>query len=416
MSSKRTTLTDLLIQKIRAPASGQIEIFDARSPGLSLRCGSSGTKVFYLAYRIKPDRKRRRGKLGVYPVMKLAEARDARIDKLAQVSKGVDPFAMREIAETDSFPFDVCAERFITEHIERKSKRPNDATRIIRKEFVDVWGSLDVRDITKSDVRDVLNAIVERGAAVSANRALARVRKLFNWLVDVDVLDRSPCYRLPTPVAEISRDRVLSDAEIAAIWNATASCGYPYEPFVKLLVLLGQRRSEVAAIRWADVDLSAALWTMPNRSTKNRETHLLPLSTLAVEIIGTCPYVSGSAFLFPSARDRNRHMSGFAVMKTKLDNLSGVKDWVLNDCRRSMATHMPALGIDETVIERIQNHKLAAGARASQVQKVYNRYKYAPQMRDALEKWATHLQSQILNASTTARTEPTKELVTENVR
>jgi integrase len=119
-------------------------------------------------------------------------------------------------------------------------------------------------------VRDILNAIVDRGASVAANRALARVRKLFNWLGDIDVLERSPCYWLPAPVAETSRDRVLSDAEIAAIWKGADACGYPYAPFVKLLVLLGQRRSEVAAMRWLQLDLASGLWTMPNRSTKNK--------------------------------------------------------------------------------------------------------------------------------------------------
>ena len=140
---------------------------------------------------------------------------------------------------------------------------------------------------------------------------------------------------------------------------------------------------------------------MPNRSTKNKETHLLPLPRLAIEIIKSCPVISGSPFVFPSAHDRDNYLTGFTVMKQRLDRLSDVKDWVLNDCRRSMATHMPALGIDETIIERIQNHKLAAGTRVSQVQRVYNRYKYVPQMLIGLEKWAAHLQSQILTIPAT---------------
>jgi len=407
MSSKRVAFTDLLIQKLKAPASGQTELFDARAPGLSVRCGASGTKAFYLTYRMKGDRKRRRGKLGVYPVMKLVEARDARIERLAQVSKGIDPFLFEQVTDQpEHLPFNAAAERFIAEHVERKSKRPSDASRIIRKEFVTVWRTRDVREITKSDVREILNAIVERGAGVSANRALARVRKLFNWLIDVDVLERSPCYRLPTPVAETSRDRVLSDTELAGIWHAADACGYPYAPYTKLIVLLGQRRSEVAAMRWPHLDLNSGLWTMPNRSTKNRETHVLPLPTLAVDIIASCPRISSSPFVFPSAHDSDRYMTGFTVMKTKLDKLTGVKDWVLNDCRRSMATHMPALGIDETIIERIQNHRLAAGARVSQVQRIYNRYKYVPQMLDALEKWSAHLQGQILRAPTTHEAKP----------
>jgi hypothetical protein len=149
MSNKHVALTDLLIQKLKAPATGQIELFDARAPGLSIRCGTSGTKTFYLTYRMKRDRKRRRGKLGVYPMMRLTEARDTRIEKLALVAKGADPFAVEQVATgRDSLPFDVLAERFISEHVERESKRPNDASRIIRKEFIPVWGARDVRTIT----------------------------------------------------------------------------------------------------------------------------------------------------------------------------------------------------------------------------------------------------------------------------
>jgi integrase len=409
---RRVPLTDLLIRKLKPPASRQIEIFDAKAPGLSVRIGASGAKTFFLLYRIKGERKKRRGKLGRYELMSLKAARNVRLEKLALAATGIDPFADTRQATVDPSVcgFAACVDRFICNYVEPNSKAPTNAIRILRKEFVSAWGSRDVRTITKADVLTLLHGILKRPAPVAANRALARVRKLFNWLVGQDVhslIEISPCIGIKRFYKESSRERVLGDEELAALWNAAESLGYPYGPLFKLLVILGQRRSEVAGMRWDEIEKleveGHAQWKIPSRSTKNGEPHLIPLPELAVKILKDCPRISGSPYVFPSAHHKGKHLTGYSVWKTEIDHIAGVSGWCPHDLRRTQASIAPALEISEVLIEQIHNHKLPK-TQVSASGVVYMRYRYIPEMRAALNKYAAHVEKLAETAAKTATT------------
>jgi integrase len=396
----RTPLTDLAIRKLATPASGQRELFDGNAPGLSVRVGASGAKTFYLSYRVKGERKKRRGKLGRYETMSLKDAREARLLKLAEAAKGVDPFGDLRKGKIDLAVsgFDACVDRFVRHYVMPNSKSPENSTRILRNEFVAVWGNRDVRKITKADVLRVLYAIRDRGAPIAANRALARVRKLFNWLIDQDahvLIDQNPCSGLKPLVKERSRERVLSDHELGQLWLAAASLGYPYGPFFQLLTLSGQRRTEIASMRWQDIDGldgdGCALWRIPGRRTKNGEPHTLPLPRLAVQILKACPRVGGSPFVFPSAHGSGQYLSGFSVWKNRISLAAGFADWCPHDLRRTQASIAPRLGISEVLIEQIHNHRLPRN-QVSASAKIYNRYQYLVEMRAALERYAFHVE------------------------
>lgn len=392
-------LTDLSIQKLKAPLTGQAEVFDAKAPGLSLRIGSSGAKTFCLSYRLKGERKRRRGKLGRYPEISLSAARAERIEKLAQVNRGIDPFAASGPSHIDIAicGFDACVERFITQYVLPNSKTPDNPIRILRNEFVAAWGARDVRGITKADVLRVLHGIRERGAPVAANRALARIRKLFNWLAQQDehaLIEHSPCAGLKRLAKEQSRERVMNGEELAALWRAAETLAYPYGSYFKLLALLGQRRTEIASMRWAEIDIGedgGGLWRIPSRTTKNGEPHVLPLPRAAVDLLRGCPHIDDSPFVFPSAHDAGKHLSGFSKWKDKLDLMAGVADWTPHDLRRTQASVAPSLGISEVLMEQIHNHKLPK-SQVSVSGKTYNRYRYVTEMREALEKYASYLE------------------------
>ena len=169
------------------------------------------------------------------------------------------------------------------------------------------------------------------------------------------------------------RERVLSNDELGRLWAVAEALDYPYGPLFKLLALLGQRRSEVAGMRWNDVDLSEAIWKMPARSTKNNQPHVLPLSRLAVQILKACPRIKGSPFVFPSGHDVNKHLTGFTAMKRELDRLSGAADWTFHDLRRTQATIFPDLDVDEMIVERIHNHALSSTTGSGSM-KTYNRH------------------------------------------
>ena len=179
----RAPLTDLAIQKLKPPSSGQIEVFDAKATGLSIRVGTRGEKTFHLTYRVKGDRKRRRGTLGRYEFLSLSAARAARWEKLGLAARGIDPFA-RSVQDGDpaKWKFENCAERFISEHVQRKNKRPNESERIIRKHFVEDWRGRDVREIEWSDIKTILEEIGEKCGHRSSNIAFSRIRKFFRWM------------------------------------------------------------------------------------------------------------------------------------------------------------------------------------------------------------------------------------------
>ena len=264
-----------------------------------------------------------------------------------------------------------------------------------------------MRDIEWSDVKVILEDIGLRCGPRASNAAFSRIRKFFRWLHEEsdrgDGLPPSPLYwRRPLFPENDGRERVLTDAELSELWAAADVLGYPYGAIFKLLAVLGQRRSEVAGMRWVDVDLQRAIWRMPARSTKNNQPHILPLPRLALQILKASPRIKGSPFVFPSARDVTKPLTGFSAMKRELDRLSGVADWTLHDLRRTQATVFPGLGVDELVVERIHNHTLPHAFGSSSM-KIYNRNKYLPQMLSALECYATYIGTHVQTQKTESR-------------
>jgi integrase len=149
-------------------------------------------------------------------------------------------------------------------------------------------------------------------------------------------------------------------------------------------MLGGQRRTEVASMRWQDVDLDAATWIIPASETKSERTHLVPLSAAAVAILREVPQLG--PYVFTS--DGKTHLSGYAKAKSRLDGYVGaageqLAPWRLHDLRRTAATHMVRLGISETTVGRVLNH-----ATAGVTAKVYALHSYAPEKRLALDRWA----------------------------
>jgi len=141
-------------------------------------------------------------------------------------------------------------------------------------------------------------------------------------------------------------------------------------------------------MRWQDVDLSSAIWTIPGELTKNGKPHLVPFSALALARLASVPRLHES-FVFPARGNDATRFSGFSKLKAKTDQLSHVQGWTLHDLRRSAATHMGRLGVAPHVVERILNHE---GGSFRGVAGVYNRFQYLPEMREGLERWARHLE------------------------
>lgn len=185
--------------------------------------------------------------------------------------------------------------------------------------------------------------------------------------------------------------------------NGNGSRAISTSPYcaVQLLMLTGQRRGEVAAMAWADIDLGKAVWTIPADKTKNAKPHAVPLSTTAVAIIAALPRSVGSPFVFPARGKPQKSYSGYSKGKRELDAAAKLKDWTLHELQRTAATGMARLGVAPHVVERVLNH--VSGTFAG-VAGVYNRFRYEDEMRDALGQWEKYLLAIIgtpVNASAT---------------
>jgi len=393
--------------KSKKPAATRLEIPDAGLQGLYFVVQPSGRKSWALRYRWQGSPVKHR--LGDYPVVGLAEARDKARDALRLLDAGTDPReARRTQAVPDAPPDDTIRDiitEFITRHAKVRNRSWQEVERVLRRELEPTWGHRRIGEIERKDVIRLIDGVVDRGAPVMGNRVLAHTRKLFNWAVSRDLIEASPCAGVSAPAQETKRDRVLSGADLRALWAACDDVGEPFASIVRLLLLTGQRRDEVAGMRWAEVDVDAAQWTIPGERAKNGVPHQVPLSETALSILLSRPRVVAAdgasvemaTYVFTTTGASP--FSGFSKAKACLDaamqrRLSGetgdvtgegaLAHWRLHDIRRTVATGLQRLGVRLEVTEAILNH--VSGSRAGVVG-IYQRHDWADEKRAALEAW-----------------------------
>lgn len=369
-------LTDTKVVAIKKPAKGQQEHPDTGGvTGLRLRVGAGGKKTWIVRRRL--GAKVINKKLGAYPALGLASARTKALKLIEALDvQGAD-------AVTDR-TFGAVADAWI----ERVAKPKNDSWRQQQRRLemyvYPAWRDRRIADIRRADVRELIEGIE---GDVLPNRVLAGIKTVFRFALSRDWIEASPVDGIEKPKSETPRDRVLAMEEIKRIWGAAGLAGFPFGLFVQMLTLTGQRRTEVAGMRWADVDLEGATWTLSGAETKSERTHLVPLSEPAVALLKAMPRLGSFVF----STDGETHISGFAKGKSRLDAfIAGSGDplapWTLHDLRRSAATHMVRLGVLEEVVGRVLNH-----APKGVTAKVYALHSYAPEKRSALDRWAAEV-------------------------
>jgi integrase len=184
------------------------------------------------------------------------------------------------------------------------------------------------------------------------------------------------------PMKESARDRVLSDDEIGKLIAFAQSDGYPFGAIYQLLLLTGQRRGEVSAMRWSELDLNRRIWMIPSDRAKNGHAHEVPLSDFVLRILREVPRFLHSDFVFTTSG--RSPVSGFGRAKRRYEHALGASDWRVHDLRRTAASGMARLGIPPHVIEKVLNHRTGI---ISGVAAIYNRYGYIEEKRDALGRW-----------------------------
>jgi integrase len=259
------------------------------------------------------------------------------------------------------------------------------------------WQGRPIEGLTKADIIRELDRVVDRGSPIAANRTLSAIRRFLNWSVERGLIEVSPAASVKPPAPESSRDRVLSDREIIWLWSAAQQVGYPFGTIVQLLLVTAQRRDEVTGMRRAELD-GASQWVIPASRAKNDTIHVVPLSALALEVLGQVPE-GRPDLLFTTTG--NSQVSGFSRAKRAIDSAMTtiarkelrepkfeIVPWKLHDLRRTAATGMAGLQTPVHVVERLLNHRTGT---IRGVAAVYNRHEYWTERVDAMAAWSASL-------------------------
>lgn len=388
------------------PGTGDTFIWDKDIKGFGLKVTVSGGKVYVLQYRNREGQSRRYtiGKHGSPWTPELARNEAERL--LRRVAEGEDPQTEKKAARTPDATLTVAAvfETFMQRHVSL-TRVETEYRGAFKNEVLPYWGNRVIDRVERRDIIAMLDRIVDRGVPMRANRVFAYVRKFFNWCVSRDLIAASPCTGVRPPMPERDRDRVLSDDEVRVLRLAAETLDWPFGPFVILLLLTAQRLNEVAGMRWSELDLDAALWTLPAERAKNGQAHHIPLSPAAVDLIRSLPRLAHSDFVFTTTGATP--ISGFSRAKRRLDAamLSVLRkeaeergeypdavltlpEWRFHDIRRTATTGMAQMGIAPHIADRILNHVQGT---IRGVAAVYNRHTYLTERRQALELWAERL-------------------------
>jgi integrase len=393
-------LTDLFAERVQLPALGRIEYFDATFGGLSLRVTAQGNKSWSLFYRL--GGRLRRLTLGQFPAIKPAQARREAGAALERVRLGIDPAEekrdRRLASEADTFG------RALEDYLAYARRHWAASTfkeikRVLEREPLQAWRERPLSSISRGDVVRLLDAIVAAGAEIGANRTLAYLRALFNWAVKRGRLPSSPVSGVDAPTKERTRDRVLSDDELRWLWCACERIDWPFGPLIKLLLLTGQRRDEVARLEWREIDLGERLWTLPREKAKNNRAHEIHLSNAAIGVLNSIPRVEALVFTSTGSTP----VSGFSRAKLRVDaamlaakreelgeHCEPIPNWVLHDLRRTTTTGLARLGFPPHVVDKILNH---VSGTIRGVAAVYNRFEYFEERRAALEAWGRYVEN-----------------------
>jgi integrase len=398
----KARLTALGVAKLAPPDTGRTEVFDSTLPGFGVRVTSSGIRSFFVMTRVRGTLKR--VTLGQHPTLKLAEARTLAREAMAMARLGNDPGAARRAARRPAErPVEGIIEDYIARAQRARGRRSwREVERSLTRELAP-WRGRPIERITRADVIELLDAIVDRGSPAMANLLLRHLKHFLGWCVERGLIDTSPAAGIRAPAEMRSRDRVLSEAELAAAWIGCGALGWPFGALFQLLILTAQRRNEVAGMRWCDLDLEQRIWTSPRELTKSDRAHVVPLPDPAVEIIAALPRLGDLAF--PAIRSgSSKAVSGFSRAKARLDTAMftllrkhatqhgedaetvELKPWRLHDLRRTAASGMARLGAPPHVIGRVLNH--APAASLGQIGAVYVRHDYMHETRQLLAAWA----------------------------
>lgn len=393
----RKQLSDRGVKTAKAPDAGRTEILDSIIPQLALRMNATGEKRYVVRTRINGHQVRKT--LGDPAVISLDEARDLAGEVLKHAKRGVDILEQRKAdaeAAADAataaqrLEWTKIREQFVEDYAKPNQRQWQETDRILKTYVDPAWKGRLLTAIDRDDVLELVLKIKKRSGVYMANRTLAHVRKLFNWAaLQPRMLKATPIVRGMAQPGEKSRDRVLSDDELLAIWNAASTLPAPFRQYIHLLMATGQRVGEIKNLEWSEINKADGLIEFSSAKYKNKRPHVVPMTPMVAEIVETLPEVDGCSYAVTTTGKTAIDCDTY--LKDKLDDAikaaghKPIKDWRPHDIRRTVRTNLSKLGIPSDIGERVMGH-IISGVRG-----VYDRHSFNDEKRRALTAWEGYL-------------------------
>ena len=403
-SAAKVTWTTKGIDALKVPK--RTDFTDPDTKGLVLRVTPTGSKTWAFLYSRKGDGLKRRVTIGAHGngvgKVGLSDARERAATLRAQVIDRQDP-AGKVAALRRAETLDQLLDQFLAAH-----RAPNAAwTKLCRHYFTKdvrpLIGHVKLPDLTRQHIRQVLNAVKDRGAKATVNRTLAALRRALSWAVQVDLIIVNPAAGIVTDITEQPKDRALSEDEIQQFWNAldNAPIGDRTRLALRLVLATGQRPGEVCGARKTEIDLTAGMWTIPQERAKNKQVHSVPLSNLAKTLFKKAIATAADGEFVFAARSRAKDgiakwkaMESHALSHALRDSLTALglegAPFTPHDLRRTMATHMARLGISDRTVGKVLNH--GTELRRTITARVYIQHDFMDEKKAALDAWASEIE------------------------
>jgi integrase len=399
-------------------ASSDVILWDDRVAGFGLKVTPAGLKVYIYRYRVaKPGQAAqtapRKYTIGRHGDLTPDQGRKRAQELAAMVAQGIDPrqqelaaMAAREatvtlVEEQARVERDLAFRRIAKlwlEHyqndMERRASSVAMATLVVNRYLAPALGDTPLPHIGRRQLQPVIDSIPSHKRGIR-RAVFAYSSVLWGWAMRRGHIDVNPILAMEKPPAPVARERVLTDNELMQVYRAAETLHPIWTAFFKLLVLTGQRRSEVAGIKWEELDRATATWTIPASRAKNAKAHLVPLAPASVWLLdaqaGGAEWPQRGFILTTTGRTP---VSGISKAKAALDTVMSkerpqVDPWRLHDIRRTLATGLQRLGVRFEVTEAVLNH--VSGSKGG-VAGVYQRHDWADEKRSALEAWAGHVE------------------------